>query len=291
MSSGLIALLDDVATLVKASAASLDDISTQVAKTTGKVSGIVIDDAAVTPKFVIGLSPEREIRIIFNIAKRSLINKLLILSPLALVLGHFAPWIISPILMIGGCYLCFEGYEKIHSILFKSKHESLSENIVKITPDELEKKRVASAVRTDLILSGEIVAITYSNILNEPILKQLLVMLSVGFLITFLVYGFVALIVKADDFGLYLVKNSSSGLVVRTGKFIVRAMPVFLKILSYVGTVAMLYVGFGIISHGLPFLHFVTEQSWIVSALLTISLGIILGFVVDSFVRIYKVIK
>src|SRR5690606_16674849 len=139
MASGLFALLDDISALVKASAASLDDVPTQVAKTTGKVSGIVIDDTAVTPKYVVGLDPSRELSIIFQIAKKSLLNKLLILSPAALLLGYFAPWAITPILMLGGAYLCFEGYEKVHSMFSKHKpHDEQVENeqVKVITPEE-----------------------------------------------------------------------------------------------------------------------------------------------------------
>src|SRR5688572_2408817 len=185
MATGLLALLDDVAALVKASAASLDDVPAQVAKTTGKVSGIVIDDTAVTPKYVVGLDPSREISIIYQIAKKSLINKLLILSPSALLLGYFAPWAITPILMLGGAYLCFEGYEKVHSMF--SKHHEVhpeSEDVIVITPEELEKERVTGAVRTDIILSAEIMAIAYSQVVGKPILNQVIVMLAVAVFIT-----------------------------------------------------------------------------------------------------------
>ena len=136
MATGLLALLDDVAALVKVSAASLDDIPAQVAKTTGKVSGIVIDDAAVTPKYVVGLDPSRELTIIGHIAKKSLINKVVLLSPVALLLGYFAPWLIQPILMLGGGYLCYEGYEKVHSIFLADKTKEIdTEKIKKITPN------------------------------------------------------------------------------------------------------------------------------------------------------------
>src|SRR5688500_3675040 len=163
MASGLFALLDDISALVKASAASLDDVPTQVAKTTGKVSGIVIDDTAVTPKYVVGLDPARELSIIYQIAKKSLVNKVVFLSPAALILGFYASWAIGPILMLGGAYLCFEGYEKVHSMFSKhhDAHESPGGELQVITPEELEKTRVKGAVRTDLILSSEIVAITY----------------------------------------------------------------------------------------------------------------------------------
>src|SRR5687768_3883079 len=148
MASGLLALLDDVAALVKVSAASLDDVPAQVAKTTGKVSGIVIDDTAVTPKYVVGLDPSRELSIIFQIAKKSLYNKIIFLSPAALLLGFFAPWAITPILMLGGAYLCFEGYEKVHSMFSQHHGDGTAENVEQmkvITPEELEKERIDGA--------------------------------------------------------------------------------------------------------------------------------------------------
>ena len=132
MASGFFALLDDISALVKASAASLDDVSTQVVKTTGKVSGIVIDDTAVTPRYVVGLDPSRELSIIYKIARKSLINKLLILSPAALLLGYFAPWAITPVLMIGGAYLCFEGYEKVHSMFVKHQDVHMEIEQIKV---------------------------------------------------------------------------------------------------------------------------------------------------------------
>ena len=159
MASGFFALLDDIAALAKASAANLSDVPAHVVKTSGKVSGIVIDDTAVTPKYVVGLDPKRELIIIYKIARKSLINKLLILSPAALLLGYFAPWAITPILMLGGAYLCFEGYEKVHSMF--SKHHEVdikTDSIEIITPEELEQERVTGAVRTDIILSAEIIA-------------------------------------------------------------------------------------------------------------------------------------
>lgn len=299
MSSGLLALLDDVSALVKASAASLDDVSTQVAKTSGKVSGIVIDDAAVTPKYVIGLSPDREVFIIWSIAKKSLINKIFILSPAALFLGHFLPWSITPLLMLGGAYLCYEGFEKVHT-LFSSTSHVVDDIEVEIDLVKLEKTRISSAVRTDLILSAEIVAITYSNVLSESFAKQASVMLGVGFLITVLVYGFVGLIVKADDIGLYFAKGNFHSLVQKSGALVVKMMPSFLNLLSYVGTLAMLLVGFGIIVHGIhPFAVLQEELSlelsksstflsWLLISLINIALGLFLGLFIDKGIKLFQ---
>lgn len=299
MASGLLALLDDVAALVKVSAASLDDISTQVAKTTGKVSGIVIDDAAVTPKYVVGLSPDRELSIIFSIAKKSMINKLLFLTPIALLLGYFLPWLITPILMIGGAYLCYEGYEKIHSIFFPHAEIKDETALQTITAEELETMRVNSAVRTDFILSAEIMAITYATIIDKPFVFQIIVMIAVAVAITIAVYGFVALIVKMDDIGLHMAKETHKDLTQKIGRGIVKIMPDFLKILSYVGTAAMLWVGAEIIAHGVPILHhgleFVSGTlsfspfiAWVAKASLCALGGIAIGFVIDIFVCFVK---
>jgi predicted DNA repair protein MutK len=300
MPSGFFALLDDISALVKVSAASLDDVPTQIAKTTGKVSGIVIDDTAVTPKYVVGLDPARELSIIYQIAKRSLINKLLILSPAALVLGYFAPWAITPILMIGGAYLCFEGYEKVHSMF--SKHHDVdpeSEEVKVITPEELEKERVASAVRTDIILSAEIMAIAYSQVTGQPITNQIMVMVAVAVFITIAVYGFVGLIVKADDFGVHLARDTNDPTTQKIGRGIVKFMPHFLSILGYVGTAAMLWVGAEIIAHGIPFtahllhelehaLANVPAVAWLAKVLACGIFGLVIGFIIEKIVGLIR---
>src|SRR5688572_29028161 len=300
MASGFFALLDDISALVKASAASLDDVPAQVFKTSGKVSGIVIDDTAVTPKYVVGLDPARELSIIYKIARKSLVNKLLILSPAALLLGYFAPWAITPILMLGGAYLCFEGYEKVHS-MFSKHHDVLpeGEEVKVITPEELEKERVTSAVRTDIILSAEIMAIAYSQVVGQPIVNQIVVMLAVAIFITVAVYGFVGLIVKADDIGVHLAQDKYHPAAQKFGRGIVKFMPHFLNILGYVGTAAMLWVGAEIIAHGIPFtshlLHDLEHAlanmpavAWFSKALACGIAGLILGFVVEKFVLLLK---
>ncbi|TGE21068.1 DUF808 domain-containing protein [Hymenobacter metallicola] len=300
MASGFFALLDDISALVKVSAASLDDVPAQVAKTTGKVSGIVIDDTAVTPKYVVGLDPSRELSIIYRIAKKSLINKILILSPAALILGYFAPWAITPILMLGGAYLCFEGYEKVHSMF--SPHHDVdveSEQVKTITPEELEEERVASAVRTDIILSAEIMAIAYSQVTGQPIINQVAVMLAVAVFITVAVYGFVGLIVKADDIGVHLAQEKYGSTTRKFGRGMVKFMPHFLSILSYVGTAAMLWVGAEIILHGIPYTaHLLHELElalanipalgWLAKVLICAVAGLLIGFVVEKLVLLVK---
>lgn len=300
MASGFFALLDDISALVKASAASLDDIPAQVTKTTGKVSGIVIDDTAVTPKYVVGLDPSRELSIIYQIAKKSLINKLFILTPAALLLGYFAPWAITPILMFGGAYLCFEGYEKVHSLFSKSHAVDVeSEEVKTITPEELEKERVAGAVRTDIILSAEIIAIAYSQVADQKVVNQIAVMVAVAIFITVAVYGFVGLLVKADDIGVHLTQDKYPPLTRKLGRGIVKFMPRFLNILSYVGTAAMLWVGAEIIAHGIPVTSHLLHElehaladipavAWLAKALACAIAGILIGFVVEKLVVLFK---
>ena len=303
MSIGLLALLDDVAAMVKASAASLDDIATQVAKTGSKVSGIVIDDAAVTPKYVVGLDPKRELAIIYRIARKSLINKLLFLAPGALLLGYAAPWAITPILMCGGAYLCFEGYEKVHAMFAKHpvEHAAHVENMPIITPEELEKTRVTSAVKTDLILSAEIIAITYATVADNDLAHQISVLGAIAIGITVAVYGFVGFIVKVDDMGLYLAKRSRIAAIRAFGRGLVKGMPGFLKILGVVGTAAMLWVGAEIIVHGIAPLHHALEVlqhrfaspalAWVVKASVCAIAGLVFGWVIAKSLLLFRRFK
>ena len=302
MASGLVALLDDVSALVKASAASLDDIPAQVAKTTGKVSGIVIDDTAVTPKYVVGLDPARELAIIFHIARKSLFNKAVVLGPAALLLGYFAPWAITPILMLGGAYLCFEGYEKVHSMFGEPPAEAEAAEAAAGTPEALEEERVAGAVRTDLILSAEIMAIAYSQVAGQALLNQVVVLLAVAVFITVAVYGVVGLLVKADDFGVHLARNARSGFAQKLGRGIVHFMPHLLRVLGYVGTAAMLWVGAEIVAHGIPFTHHLLQRlaaalaawpalAWLAQALACAVAGLALGFVVEKLVGLAKKVR
>lgn len=297
MAGGLLALLDDVAALVKVTAASLDDIPTQIAKTSGKVAGVVIDDAAVTPKYVVGLDPKRELAIIYRIARRSLINKILFLTPAALLLGYLAPWAITPILMVGGAYLCFEGYEKLHAKLFHAPHAEADEAVETITPEELEKIRIDSAVRTDLILSAEIIAITYATVAQRDFLYQTAVLLSIAVGITVAVYGVVGLIVKADDVGVHLAKRSRVGAVRALGRGLVKGMPPFLTVLGGIGTAAMLWVGAEIVAHGIAPLHHALEHlqaslggqpvlAWFAKASMCALGGLMLGALVAQGIKL-----
>ncbi|WP_137129202.1 DUF808 domain-containing protein [Rhizobium sp. FY34] len=251
MATGLLALLDDVAAIAKLAAASLEDVAAQTAKAGAKAAGVVIDDAAVTPRYVVGLSPARELPIIGKIALGSLKNKLLFLLPAGLFLGYFAPWSITPLLMLGGLYLCYEGAEKLYEVVMPhGAHEHEATVSGSVDPVALENQKVSGAIRTDFILSAEIMALTLANVALSNIYTQAAVLASVGILITIAVYGVVALIVKADDVGLALAR-SSLGILKLVGKGLVVGVPVFLKVLAMVGTAAMLWVGGSILVHGM----------------------------------------
>lgn len=238
MAGGLVALLDDVAALVKVTAASLDDIALGAAKASTKSLGVVIDDAAVTPQYVKGLSPKRELPIIWKIAVGSIRNKLLIILPVALILSQFAPWALTPILMLGGAYLVFEGAEKLLEAMGAIKHH---------TPGGKEGVRdekaiIGAAVRTDLVLSAEIMVISLNEVSHEPFLNRALILFVIAVLMTVVVYGAVGLIVKMDDIGLHMAQKAST-LSQKVGRGLVKGMPIVMSILSKVGVVAMLWVG------------------------------------------------
>jgi uncharacterized protein len=259
VSVGLIGLIDDVVGIAKLAAASLDDATAQATKAGIKAAGIVVDDTAVTPRYVVGFAASRELPIIAKITWGSLKNKLLLLLPAALLLSLFAPWAVTPLLMAGGLYLCFEGAEKVIEALgwhaeAAAAHGSAAPGLAHLPAALLsaedEAHRVKGAIRTDFILSAEIMAITLASVAASPFITQALVLALVGVFITLLVYGVVALIVKADDIGLAMADRDGT-LSGPLGRAIVKAMPPFLRLLSVVGTAAMLWVGGGIILHGL----------------------------------------
>lgn len=249
MPTGLVALLDDISVIAKAAAATIDDVGVAAAKAGSKAAGVVIDDAAVTPSYVTEFTPERELPIILKITKGSLINKLAILLPAALLLSQFLPSAITPLLMLGGMYLCYEGAEKVIEKLGGEHHgETLADPISDVA--EFERERVSGAVRTDFILSAEIMAIALAEVTGEPLLSRALILALVAVVITLAVYGTVALIVKMDDIGLHMIENRRSNAAKALGRGLLHAMPRILAVLSVVGTVAMLWVGGQIVVHG-----------------------------------------
>jgi predicted DNA repair protein MutK len=259
VATGLIALLDDVAAIAKVAAASLDDTMTQAAQAGAKAAGVVIDDAAVTPRYVVGFSADRELPIVGKIALGSLKNKLLYLLPAALLLSLAAPWAITPLLMAGGAYLCYEGVEKLWHAWHAPPDGHAEETAGPPGSLSMENRKVGSAIRTDFILSAEIMALTLATVAGVPFWEQAAVLAVVGIFITMLVYGGVALIVKADDAGVALSRARDPagafgfmGAVARgAGRGLVLGMPVFLRILAAIGTAAMIWVGGGIVIHGL----------------------------------------
>ncbi|HET7575950.1 MAG TPA: DUF808 family protein [Sphingomicrobium sp.] len=254
MPSGLIALLDDVATIAKLAASSIDDVAGAAGKAGTKAAGVVIDDTAVTPRYVVGLAPERELPIIGKIAWGSVKNKILFLLPAALLLTAFAPFLITPLLMIGGGYLAFEATEKIIEKLFhEHEHEDALMEAVSDSR-ELERLQVAGAIRTDFILSAEIMAISLASLEHLRLVTTAIALAAVALAITAGVYGAVALIVKLDDFGLHLAKRRSTS-ARAIGQALGRIVPKMLSGLSGIGTIAMLWVGGGILLHGLEEMH------------------------------------
>ncbi|NOU04977.1 MAG: DUF808 family protein, partial [Hyphomicrobiaceae bacterium] len=233
MSGGLLALLDDVAALAKVAAASIDDATGMAAKASAKAAGIVIDDTAVTPRYVVGFAADRELPIVGKIAYGSLKNKLIFLLPAALILSAFAPWAITPLLMAGGVFLCFEGYVKAHEWLSGVKVEETAAAVTATSAKELEDVRVASAIRTDLILSAEIMAISLATVSDASFAMQAFALAVVAVLVTAAVYGLVAAIVKADDLGVRLVRRGT-GFSKAVGSALVHGMPPLLNTLSIV---------------------------------------------------------
>ncbi|PTS88334.1 MULTISPECIES: DUF808 domain-containing protein [unclassified Caulobacter] len=261
MPSGLAALLDDVAGITKIAAASLDDVAGAAGKAGTKAVGVVVDDTAVTPGYAMGFTPDRELPIVWKIAMGSLRNKFLFLLPGALLLSAFAPWAVTPILMVGGAYLAFEATEKILEA-FTPEHEGEAVEELALSGRELENEKVNGAIRTDLILSGEIMAIALADVADKPLLVQAAALALVGLLITAGVYGVVGLIVKMDDIGLHLAKGNNAGLR-GLGRGLVKAMPVTMEALTVIGTAAMLWVGGGIIVHGLERFHLTPIPHWV----------------------------
>src|SRR5215218_67285 len=295
MSAGLAALLDDVAVLARAAAASVDDVAAGASRASVKAAGVIVDDAAVTPRYVQGFRPERELPMIKRIAAGSLRNKLLFILPAALLLSELLPWLLTPILMLGGTYLCYEGAEKLWEMVTPHAHDA--EESATTQGPEHEDALVASAIRTDFILSAEIMVISLNEVADEPLLSRALILVFVAFAITFGVYGVVALIVKMDDVGLHLAKTRE-GAAAKLGRGLLRGMPIVLSVLAKVGIAAMLWVGGHILLVGLDelglsapydFVHHLEEDvhealgavgAWLTNTAASALLGIVVGAIV-----------
>ncbi|MCF2571990.1 DUF808 domain-containing protein [Brevibacterium sp. UCMA 11754] len=302
MAGGLFALLDDVAALVRLSAASLDDVAAGASRAGVKAAGVVVDDAAVTPKFVEGVNPKRELPIIKRIAFGSLINKILIILPIILLLSEFLPWLLTPLLMVGGTYLCFEGAEKIFEKFGWIEHHEEPKKESKHgkkNDGDAEKKIVRSAITTDFVLSCEIMVIALNEVASEDLLPRAIILVVVALAITIGVYGSVALIVKMDDIGLHMAQKEKPS-TQKFGRFLVKAMPKLLGGLSVIGTFAMLWVGGHIILVGTDelgfhalydFVHHLEEPvaavagvggflGWLVNTFFSLILGAVWGGIV-----------
>src|SRR6478609_1327192 len=267
MAGGLVALLDDVVAMAKLAAASVDDVAAAAGRASAKAAGVVVDDTAVTPRYVQGFTPDRELPIIKRIAVGSLRNKLLIITPAALVLSQFIPWVLTPILMMGGAYLCYEGAEKIWEKL--AGHEE-HETPASAVDDDHEKTMVSSAIRTDFILSAEIMVIALNEVDDEPFLSRAVILVLVAIGIT----------VKMDDVGLHLA-GRESGAARTVGRALVAGMPRLLSALSTIGVVAMLWVGGHILLVGVDELGWHTLYDWVHHAEEAVGGGAI-GWIVNT---------
>ena len=302
MSAGLFALLDDVAVLARLAAASIDDIGAAAGRATAKAAGVVIDDTAVTPQYVHGIAAERELPIIKRIAIGSLRNKIIFILPAALLLSQFVPWLLTPILMLGATYLCFEGAEKVWGRI--RGHDAHTAPAAVAGPDA-EKFMVTGAIRTDFILSAEIMVIALNEVADQSFLPRLIILLVVAVVITVAVYGVVAGIVKMDDIGLNLAQRSSA-FAQKVGRALVAGMPKLLSALSVIGTVAMLWVGghillvgtdelgwhapYGLVHHGEEYVHHVAgvggALAWLVNTAASAVVGLVVGAIVVAIVHV-----
>jgi uncharacterized protein len=306
MSAGLFGLLDDVAALARLAAASVDDIGAAAGRATAKAAGVVIDDTAVTPQYVHGIAADRELPMIKRIAIGSLRNKLLFILPAALLLSQFVPWLLTPILMIGATYLCYEGAEKVVGRLHRrARHDGHAAPTATVGEDA-EKQMTAGAIRTDFILSAEIMVIALNEVADQPFIPRLIILIVVAVVITIAVYGVVGLIVKMDDVGLSLTQRKSR-FAQRIGRGLVTAMPKLLAALSAIGTVAMLWVGghillvgtdevgwhapYGLVHHAEEFVHHAVQGvggllAWLVNTAASAVVGLVVGAVVVAIVAV-----
>ncbi len=310
MSAGLFGLLDDVAAIARMAAASVDDIGAAAGRATAKAAGVVIDDTAVTPQYVHGIAAERELPIIKRIAIGSLRNKLVFILPAALLLSQFVPWVLTPILMLGATYLCYEGAEKVLEALLKRRGHDAHAAPVAEKGEDAEKYMVTGAIRTDFILSAEIMVIALNEVADQAFLPRLIILVIVALVITAVVYGAVAGIVKMDDVGLSLTQRSSR-FAQKVGRGLVSAMPKLLAALSTIGTVAMLWVGghillvgtddlgwhapYGVVHHWEEAVHDVGGAggvlAWLINTAASAVIGLVVGAVVVAIAHLVHRVK
>lgn len=287
MAGGLVALFDDIAALARMAAASVDDVAAGAMKASAKAAGVVVDDTAVTPQYLEGVSPRRELPIIKKITIGSLRNKLVFILPAALALSQFAPWALTPLLMLGGTYLCFEGAEKVWEAL-RGKKAHKEDPKLRQGPGA-EDRVVSSAVRTDFILSSEIMVISLNEVADQSLWVRAGILVIVAIVITFGVYGVVAIIVKMDDIGLHLTKKDSPA-VQKFGRGLVAAMPRVMDAISFIGTLAMIWVGGHIILHGIYVFGFHPIHDFIASLAHAVEntavVGALLAWLADTIVSL-----
>ncbi len=305
MSAGLFALLDDVAMLARLAAASIDDIGAAAGRATAKAAGVVIDDTAVTPQYVHGVAAERELPIIKRIAIGSLRNKIVFILPAALLLSQFAPWVLTPILMLGATYLCYEGAEKVLGKVLRHGVADAQRLPAAVVGADAERFMITGAIRTDFILSAEIMVIALNEVADQSFLPRLIILLVVAVIITLAVYGVVAGIVKMDDIGLSLTRRSS-GFVKKVGRGLVAGMPKLLSVLTVIGTVAMLWVGghillvgtdelgwhapYALVHHAEGYVHDISAVggvlAWLVNTAASAVIGLVVGVVVAAVMHV-----
>jgi predicted DNA repair protein MutK len=306
LSAGLFGLLDDIAALARLAAASVDDIGAAAGRATAKAAGVVIDDTAVTPQYVQGITADRELPMIKRIAIGSLRNKLLFILPAALLASQFAPWIVTPILMLGATYLCYEGAEKVVGWFHRGAGHEAQAAPTATTGEDAERQMTAGAIRTDFILSAEIMVIALNEVADQAFWPRFVILVVVAIVITAAVYGVVGLIVKMDDIGLNLAQRSSR-LAQKVGRGLVAAMPKLLSALSTIGTVAMLWVGghillqgtdtlgwhapYGLVHHAEDFVHHAVQGvggllAWLVNTAASAVVGLVIGAVVVAVMHV-----
>ncbi|HET7664975.1 MAG TPA: DUF808 domain-containing protein [Mycobacterium sp.] len=306
MSAGLFGLLDDVAALARMAAASVDDIGAATGRATAKAAGVVVDDTAVTPQYVHGIAAERELPIIKRIAIGSLRNKLVFILPAALLMSQFAPWLLTPILMVGATYLCYEGAEKVWGRFLGHDGHGGHGGPTSTVGGDAEKQMAAGAIRTDFILSAEIMVIALNEVAGQPFWPRLIILAIVAVVITIAVYGVVGAIVKMDDIGLNLAQRSSR-FAQGIGRGLVAGMPKLLSALSAIGTVAMLWVGghillvgtdevgwhapYGLVHQAEDFVHHAVQGvgallAWLLNTAVSAVVGLVVGSVVVAIMQV-----